>query len=80
MIQRQKVVINQPRKKADGTVTLSLGTCLELSSEAYIELSKEAFNKEECYCILVSEEDYVDFIISEAQRLAEEPLEPFIDE
>ena len=75
---RQKVTVNQPRIKADKTGTISVSTLLEVSEKDYNFLNGMAYDKEEAFLIIVKDEDYIDFILNEATRLAEVPAEEFV--
>lgn len=66
---KTKVLVNQPRLKADNTGTISVSTLLEMQKSDYEELNTAKFDKEEYFMILVRDEEYLDFIITEGNRL-----------
>lgn len=59
----------QPRLKADDSATLTFSTMYELSEEDFTMLSDWSYEKEEVKVIAVKEDDYIDFILSEAKKL-----------
>jgi hypothetical protein len=59
----------QPRLKADDSATLTFSTMYELSQEDFTMLNDWSYEKEEVKVIAVKEDDYIDFILSEAKKL-----------
>lgn len=69
-IVRQRVVVNPLKPKADGTANITGQSLLEIDKFTYEFINNLAFDKEEVIMVLVSAEEYEDFIINEANRLA----------
>jgi len=70
------VVVKQPRIKADSTGTLNLGTTEEIVKKYYDYLNDLAFSAEVVEVVIVRKEEYVDFIINEANALtANNPIQ-----
>lgn len=69
---KQAAVVMQPTIKKDKTATLRFGTLQEVSKPEFSFLSNGFYDGETGILIFVKEENYLDFILSEAKRLAKE--------
>lgn len=68
---KQEVLVKQPRIKADGSASLTCASLYELSEHEFNVLNKLTFDKTECFLIVVDKDKYIDFILSEAKRIAD---------
>ena len=61
--------INQPRRKADSTLTIPFATFLAADPKVYMQLSEWAFGDTHVKMVLVKPEDWDEFIHQEAHKL-----------
>lgn len=66
----QRVKIKALSPKADGTCNITGQSLLEIDKHTFQYVNDLAFDKEEVMMIIIRPEEYIDFIIDEAKRLA----------
>lgn len=72
MIIKKAAVLMAPSIKADNTGTVKLGTLTEITDQEWLELNKGYKDKEQGFAIFCSKDEYADFIMEEAKRLAKQ--------